>query len=240
MKINHNELKSIYQKHITEKKFLSRKNCPSVDEIINLVRSELPRHKKNMLLKHIQECSSCSKEAQAIIRIIKEENKFINQIRELHGHQKKRAEIKKAFSMPFYFSWKTISAITTILFLVFAAFFSLYTIFNEHKYRGNRQTAIKILEPKKKILIYENNIQFRWNDIPETKFYKAVLYDKSLYPIWESDKLLNNRVKLPSGVYKNMEHKDTYFLLITSYLKNGKIIESQFKEFKVFIKHSKN
>ncbi len=239
MKINHNELKSIYQAQLEENN-KSRKNCPPVDEIINLVRSKLPKHKKNMLLDHILECPSCIKEAQAIIRIIKEENKFIKQIRELPGHQKKRAKIKKLFSFPFYFSWKTISVITIILFLVFAASFSLYTIFNEQKYRGNSQTIIKILEPQKKILIYENNIQFRWNNIPETKFYKAVLYDKSLYPIWESDKLLNNRAKLPSEVYKNMEHKATYFLLITSYLNNGKKIESQFKEFKVFIKRSKN
>ncbi|MFW6123597.1 MAG: hypothetical protein ACOC5G_00075 [Acidobacteriota bacterium] len=240
MKIDHNELKLIYQKHTAEKKFNLRKNCPSVDEIINLVRSELPRDRKNIILKHIQECPSCSKEAQALIRILKEEKKFIKQIKKLPLGQRKRTKINKAFSVPFYFSWKFISVVTITLVLVFALSFFLHTILHEHRYRGNDLKAIKIIEPSEKLIIYENNIHFRWNDIPGTKFYKAVLFDHSLYPIWESDQLLNNRVKLPSEVHKNMKHKTTYFLMITSYQKNGKIIESSFKEFTVFVKPFKN
>lgn len=240
MKINHSELKSIYQRHIKDKKFSSRKNCPSIDEIINLIRSELPRHRKNILLNHIQECPSCIKEAQAIIKILKEEKKFIEKIRELPEYQKNRIKIKKTFSFPFYFSWKSISLFTITLLLIFIVSFSLYTVFNEHKYRGNNQTAIEIMKPKKKIVIYENDIRFKWNEVPGTEFYKIVLFDDSLYPIWESDKLLDNSAKLPFEVQKSMTHKSTYFLLVTSYMKSGKKIESQFKEFKVFIKHAKN
>jgi len=240
MKINHNRLKSIFQTHLKEKKVGSRKNCPSVDDMINLVRSELPKSKSKKLLNHIQDCPSCSKEIQTIIQILKEEKKFMNQINELSENHKNKPKIKRIFNFTPNLSWKSISLSAAALLLVFAVSFSVYTVLNEHKYRGDNRSVLKITAPKKKIIIYENHIQFRWDDVPGTQFYKAVLFNQSLYPIWESDKLSRNKVNLPNKVQKKMKHKATYFLLISSYQKNGKIIESPFKEFKVLIKHSKN
>jgi len=239
MKIKTNEIKSIYRTYIDRNSNVSREDCPSVDEIINLLRSELSRRKKKRLLNHIQECPFCIKEVQAIIQILKEENKFINQTSELPRFKKSRIKTKKAVSLLFCFSWKQISAFALSLLFIFAVSLSLHKILNKQKYRGSSQAAIKIVKPHKRIIIYENDIRFKWNHIPENKFYKAVLFDESLYPIWESERLTNNSVKLPFEVYKGMKHKTTYFLLVTSHLNNGKKIESQFKEFRVFIKHSK-
>ncbi len=240
MKINNDELKSIYRTYLEENKPGQRNNCPSADDMLHLVRSKLSIRQKKQLLSHIKECTSCSNEVKILIGILKEEKNFINQISDLQDKNNSRTKTRKSFLRPFHFSRKFISVPVTVLVLLFALSFSLFLIFNEHNYRGKNKDVIEITNPKKKIIIYENTINLKWKAVPGTEFYKAVLFDQSLFPIWESDKLLTNSAVLPPEAQKNMRDKETYFLLITGTKKSGEKIESHLKEFKVFIKHLKN
>jgi len=240
MKINHDELKSIYRKYLEDNKPGQKINCPSADNMLNLVRSKLSIHQRKQLLSHIQECPSCSDEIKILMGILKEEKNFIKQINDLQIKNNSRTKTKKSFLRPFHFSRKFISIPVTALVLLSALSFSLFLIFNEHNYRGTNKDVIEITNPKKKIIIYENTINFKWNAVPGTEFYKAVLFNQSLFPIWESDKLPTNSVILSPEIQKIMRDKATYFLLVTGTKKSGEKIESQLKEFKVFIKHLKN
>jgi len=236
MKINHSELKAVYHKHLEDEKKGLRKNCPSVEETIKLVRSQLPTPQKKHLLNHIQECAFCCKEVKAVIGIVKEEKKFIDQAKKILEKNNTRNKTEKTFLASLPFSWKFISISTLSLLLIIVLSFSLYEIFDGHHYRGNHNNIIEIIKPKKKVFIYENSINLQWSDVPGTQFYKVVLFDNSLYPIWESDKLKKNNTNLPLEILRDMKHKSNYFLLVTSYMENGEKIESQLKEFKILIK----
>ncbi len=240
MKINHNELKTIYRDYLEENKPKQRNNCPSADDILNLVRSKLSIRQKKQLLSHIQECLSCSKEVKILIGILQEEKNFIKKINDLQYKNKLRKKSKKSSFLPSHLTGKSISVPVIALMLLFVLSFSLFLIFNEPNYRGNNKAGIEITNPKKKIIIYENTIHFKWNAVPGTESYKAVLFDQSLFPIWESDELTTNSVILPPESQKNMTDRAIYFLLVTGSKKSGEKIESQLKEFKVFIKHPKN
>jgi len=240
MKINHDELKSIYRKYLEENKPGQRNNCPSADDMLHLVRSKLSTRQKKQILSHIQECTSCSSEVKVLMGILKEENNFIHRINDLQDKNNSRIKTKKSFLRPFHFSRKFISVPVTALVLLLALSFSLFLIFNEHNYRGKNKDVIEITNPKKKIIIYENTINLKWNAVPGTEFYEAVLFDQSLFPIWESDKLTTNSTILPPEAQKKLQDKATYFLLVTGTKKSGEKIESYLKEFKVFIKHLEN
>ncbi|MBD3412966.1 MAG: hypothetical protein GF421_00850 [Candidatus Aminicenantes bacterium] len=239
MKINHNELKSIYRAYLKEKNSWFRKNCPSEDALVRLLRSESVLSGKKSLLNHIQECPFCIKEIQMIIPILREEKEFIEKIRAL-SKNKNSGKTQKLFFLPFRVSRKLVSLSAATLILMVAIFVAFFQMFHDFRYRGTDNTAIEITAPRKKILIYENDIEFKWTRVPEAKFYKLVIFDNSLYPVWESDKLSDNTVKLAPEVMKKMKDKSTYFLLVTSALKSGEKIESQLKEFKVIIKRPKN
>lgn len=239
MKINHKELKAIYRSSLKDKNQGLRKNCPCEEDLIDLARSQLSPSRKRSVLNHVQECLDCSEELKAILGILKEEKKFLKQISEL-AKNKETSKKQKSFFLPFHASRKFISAAAVALLLVFTLTFSLYQVFHEHKYRGSREPVIEITEPKKKIRIYRNNIKFKWNDVPEAQYYRVVIFDSSLFPIWESNKLTKNSVKLSSELLENMKDRATYFLLVTGTQKRGIEIESQLKEFKVIVKHPKN
>jgi len=240
MKISHSELKTIYSKSVEEKRGEPRKNCPSLDELIHLVRSELSSPQKNRLLNHIQECSFCSREVKVILEIIKEEKDFIQKINELSENRNPGKKQRRLLFISINFSRKFITASAVSALLLFLISFSLFKVFDAHPYRGNDKAVLKIIKPKKKVTLYENVINFKWNEVPGTEFYKVILFNDSLYPIWESQKLSQNSVKLPPEVYEKLTHKATYFLWVTSTTKNRKKIESQLKEFKVFVKQPKN
>ena len=240
MKINHDDLKSFYRKYLEENKPGHRNNCPPADDILLLIRSKPSMRQKKQLLSHIQECASCSYEVKVLMGILKEEKNFINQINDLQDNKNSRTKIKKSLLRPFHFSRKFISIPVTALVLLFALSISLFLIINEHNYRGENNDVIEIINPKKKIIIYKNTINFKWNVVPGAEFYKAVLFDQSLIPIWESDKLTTNSTILPPEAQENMRDKATYFLLVTGTKKSGEQIESRLKEFKVIIKHLKN
>jgi hypothetical protein len=237
MKINHNKLKTIYRDYLEENNPDQRNNCPPTGDILNLVRSRLSVRKKKQLLTHIQDCPSCSRKIKALIGILKEEKNFIKKINDL---QYQTSSQKKSSFLLTHFPGKLILVPLITLMLLFVLSLSVFFILNEPNYRGKNKAGIEIINPKKKLIIYENTINFKWNAVPGTEFYKAVLFDQTLLPIWESDELTTNSVKLPLEAQKNIEDRATYFLLVTGSKKSGEKIESQLKEFKVFMKYPKN
>ena len=142
MKISHSELKTIYSKSIEGKRGDPRKNCPSLVELIHLVRSELSTSQKNRLLNHIQECSFCSREVKIILEIVKAEKEFIQKINELSENRNPGKKQRRLLFIPINLSQKFITASAVSALLLFLISFSLFKVFDTHPYRGNDKACL--------------------------------------------------------------------------------------------------
>jgi len=243
MKINRQDLKFLYSAHLIEKTPLSRKNCPPTKEIINLLRSKLSKKRKLKIIDHMTECYFCYKEFQAILEILREENKLVGASDELaikdeDIYQNKNGVLKDSSrqrkkSFPFFprLSWKSIPVfLGLILIITTLSIFIIFLNKGQKNYRSEYYPSIRLLDPIGE-KIQKSLLKFRWIEIEESEYYIIEIFDETLLSIWRSNKIYNNYFSLPEEIADKLSKSKRYFWMLTAYFPDGRKIESSIEHF---------
>jgi hypothetical protein len=229
MKINRKDLKELYMDYLEDKSPVSKVKCPSSQDIAACLRGERSRNKKNQIIDHIFQCDYCHEEFELILESIREEKKFIHYLNTIIKEKKQR-KWKKSYKLhKFRPAWiyGFIFVVGVILISVF-----VYNISEERQYRGAESHSVTLIAPNKKVSL-EKQLEFKWNHVQNSDYYILEIFDESLYPIWESDKIKRDHTSLSEEITVKFLKQKTYYWMVTAFLSDGKTIESRLQDFAI-------
>jgi len=232
MKSKCKEIQKLYQAYLIEKTIASRKDCPTLKQILNLFRLKSSKRQKTKILDHIGHCYYCTQEFKFILGTLRYEREIKHAMSDLLAPKKDKNDIKemlKKLSFP-RLSWKYASILAGIVFLISA--FSIFIVkFSEKwEYRGTNPPQIKLTEPINKTYS-KSKLIFKWNDINNSDYCILEIFSDSLYPVWKSNEVYINQVVLPEEISKDLIKSTTYFWMVTAFFPNGEKIESRIENF---------
>lgn len=242
MKINNKDLQFIYKDHIIEEAPLLQKVCPNPKELIKFFRAKLSKRRVDKILDHITNCPYCAKEVESILLILREEKKLIEETGKIVQFETDRAVLGKTFNNIYVSKIKSIKTVLLsrmwkYAFILFGVtiFLSIFIIFKSSEkidFRGEGPYNLRLIEPKES-QSSRIPLLFKWNKVRDSDYYVLELFDETLYPVWKSNNILENRIFLPKEIAKNTKKNRIYFWMVTAFLPDGKKVESNMGEFKL-------
>lgn len=224
MKINQLALMKLFRSFIATPLLLSRNKCPTPEAILRYLRAKASRRERKKTTSHISRCSSCAREVDFILRTFREENKLFRRL----GAVMETAKTNTFFPRP---AWKyTTVLISTILLISLTITFLLKTS-ERSQLRGKSNSYITLEQPINKITPEE--INFQWSEIPTSEYYVLEIFDKTLYPLWQSNKIIKNKASPPMELLNRLCRGESYFWMVTAFLPDGTKIESSLADFTV-------
>jgi hypothetical protein len=97
-------------------------------------------------------------------------------------------------------------------------------------YRSEYSAQVKLLQPVNE-KISRPSLIFRWKNVERSEYYVLELFDKTLAPIWESEKIETNELALPGEIAESLAVNETYFWMVSASLPGGEKISSRLEEF---------
>lgn len=229
MKINDAQLSSAYWEYVSEKMKQPRASCPTAEDIVECLRNESPRKKQKRIVAHIAECTDCLEIARSFLSVMKREKQFEKEIGMVLSEEPRKSSHEKSNAWrELFLKWAIATAI------VFGGLFLLYRMILQKPYddreRGGRTEGIQISQPLK-IRINRNDLIIRWEKYGNVNQYVVEIYDKALKSVWRSD--INNSIEIKPSmkIVQGLEPNESYFIMVSAILKDGKVISSKMKEF---------
>jgi hypothetical protein len=240
MKIKHNDLQKLYKAYIVDRVPQSRKKCPHPKEIINFFNSRLNENKISQLIDHITNCFYCAQEFEFIIQTLREQEKLSEEIGNLLRSENFRMKTEKRVKEDALrsatkkrFLFPVLSLKYILPFLVAAIIISALILFKKTEkieYRDESIPQINLIEPING-KYFKSSSLFKWTEIKNSSYYILEIFDETLYPVWESNKISRNYSILPEEALKKLFKNKAYFWMVTAYFSNGRKIESILEEF---------
>ncbi|MCJ7582920.1 MAG: hypothetical protein MUP98_20580 [Candidatus Aminicenantes bacterium] len=232
MKIDQMEIAKIIKIPSLEPFSKTKISCPSPKKLIALLRLELSEQKRRNVIDHLEGCSTCVQEIKFINEILTAEKNFDKETSHIIA-QKNQTSLKKRIFVKFPFqklacSSKSVAAVLTIIILSASMIF----LFKTNKPAVERSSILQLehISPNDKSLSLSELI-FQWEKIPDFDYYTVEIFDDSLNLVWRSERIIENKI-IPTTELKELLKKDTtYSWMVTSFLKNGKQIESPLAKF---------
>ena len=229
MKISHKDIKGLFRNYLKDRFPVSRAKCPLPEDITACLRGNISKKRRNQIIDHIFNCAYCHEEFEFAFKILREEEKFINDLSTI-VKEKKRSEEKKYFQFfPFRQSW-----LYSLILIIAVAMLTLLVkdMTEERRYRGANALSITLVTPDQKVIL-RNQLKFEWENIQNSDYYILEVFDESLYPIWKSNKITVNSTLLSKEITNRLIKHKTYYWMITAILRDGKSIESRLQDFRI-------
>jgi hypothetical protein len=228
MKIKHNSLKKLYKGYLEDQFLGSRDKCPSPQDFIAHLRDACSKKKKNQIIDHVTQCPECLEELKFVLKTIREEEKFISDLKDLIPENKQSKKNKYypqliSFRPLWIYGLIIISGAVLISHLV-------RNISQQEKYRGNVARSVTLISPTHKTE-QKTQMGFKWEDVQESDYFILEIFDESLYPVWTSDKIKENYARLSEEITGILIKDKIYYWMVTAFLSDGKTIESRLQEF---------
>lgn len=230
MKINHKELERLYKDFLEDIQPITRSECPLPQDFIDYVRNECSTKKKNLIIDHVAQCIYCFEEFKFVLEIVREEEKFINDLQDLIPKRKQRVKNKfRLYTISFRPIW-----IYGLIFIMGAVLISLLVrnISKEQKYRGNETHEVTLISPKV-TTEQKTRLEFKWKEVNKSDYFILEIFDEALHPVWISDKIKVNQITLSEEISDMLSKHKTYYWMVTAYLSDAKTIESRLQEFSI-------
>jgi hypothetical protein len=240
MKIKHNDLQKLYKAYIMDRIPQSQKNCPPPKEIIKFFRLKLSENRKSKLIDHITNCYYCAQEFEFILQTLREQEKLSKEIGRLFCSKNMRVEIEKGIKkdapqsakkrwifFPFL-SWKYVLPIFVVAIIISALI--IFKKPEKIEFRDEHFSQISLIEPINGKYFKPSSV-FNWTEIKNSAYYILEIFDETLYPVWESNKISKNHYTLSGETARKLIKNKTYFWMVTVYFSDGRKIESALEEF---------
>ncbi len=224
MKINRLAVMKLFRSFIATPLLLSRNRCPTPEAILRYLRAKTSRRERKKITSHISRCSSCAREVDFILRIFREENKLFQRL----GTAMETAK-PNTFSHPP--AWKYAAVLIPAILLISLTITFLLKTSERIQFRGKLNSYITLEQPINKMTPEE--IKFRWSEVPTSEYYVLEIFDKTLYPLWQSNKIIKNKTSPPMELLNRLCRGESYFWMVTAFLSDGTKIESSLADFTV-------
>ena len=226
------EIKKYYEDFLENKPSPTRKKCPPPGKLVKLLRLELPEKKRNEWIDHVADCSSCAREFRSIHEILKEEDIFNRKMANVVSLQDQSRAGKSNFVKDFLLhpTWGLRAALLAVIFVILSS--PLFFVLKTKKPVIERDSILQVsqLVPDEKTLALAELV-FQWEAVPDSAFYTVEIFDDSLRHIWQSERVLTNRLVSSIELKGMLEEGHTYLWMVTSSLENGNRIESGLAKF---------
>jgi hypothetical protein len=237
MRIDSDDLKALYQAHVRSQTPSSLKDCPSPKKMMKLLRSKSSAKEATQIIDHISRCSSCFREFEFLVDVLRKEKEFIREVEQLAQSPEacvdRRSDRRKILGLRV--GWRPLLSWRTALLL--AGFFlagfmvSKLVLFRApEQYRTAASAGLELLQPVAK-KIPRSSLVFKWEGVEDSEYYILELFDQALAPVWKSGKINENSFVLPEGLAKTLEADRSYFWMVTAYKTAGEKIISRLEEF---------
>lgn len=207
-----------------------RSHCTSPEALAKSFEPGASRRVKKRIVDHLSKCSHCQ-----------EEFKFYHELQSVHqrlglieGHDARRAPAKKPrfderpISRPV---WSYVS-----LFLGLALISSVVLVFFQSTDLSDMEreeaSAIILNYPQHSHNI-NDELFFRWEELPSVQRYVLELFDDSLLPVWTSPPIQGHQVLLPSQIRPLLKAGKSYYWMVTAFSGSEKVAESKLTQFVV-------
>ena len=240
MEMDEQRLKDIYQSGVRSVTPASRKDCPSSETMLKLLRSRLSGKKATRVIDHISRCGYCAGEFEFLLGTIRQEKLFIEQAgqslasgrpnrRKASAPQERKALFGKWRLAIRRLSWGSVSllaglAVTGLVVVAFLVFRSPET------YRSGGGNGVRLVHPVDRE-VSGFPLAFRWKAVPESEYYTLELFDKALDSIWKTDEIRANEIVLPEETVRKMVPNSIFFWMVTAHLPDGEQRPSRLEKF---------
>jgi len=231
-KLDNTAIKQLYNSYLEGISDISRVNCPSPETLLKSIRQNQSTMRNRRLIRHLTRCIHCSKEFEFIANIVREESNLNCQLgstintRELEPRALKPNRFRfSSFHLKYVFIFASIS-------IVFFAGVKIFKSQSHYLYRRARASPLHLIYPDNSSLT-KSKLYFNWYDSLETGHYVIQIFDDTLLPIWNSQKI-KDKVYIPSASLLSKLNTNTrYFWMVTAYDISGKRIKSRLNDFTI-------
>jgi hypothetical protein len=240
MEMDEQRLKDIYQAGVRSAAPASRKDCPSPETMLKLLRSRLFGKKAARAIDHISRCGYCAGEFAFLLETIRHEKQFIEQAEQSLAPvrliqtkasvpQESKAFFRRWRPVVRRLSWSPISLLAglAVTGLAVAAFLVLRS---PETYRSGGGTGLRLVQPVNRE-VSGSPLVFRWKAVAGSEYYALELFDKALNSIWKTDKVKTNEVVLPEETVRKLAPNSVYFWMVTAHFPDGEKRLSRLEKF---------
>jgi hypothetical protein len=230
MKIQDDALKKLYRGYISSKIPRDRRQCPSPLALFACFTSSPSTRKKRAILAHITECSYCMEEFELLLQLQRYQLSLTEVIVDrpstpLNSANTAHLRIERGLL-------RRLGYVIVGLALIIFSFLFIHQQKEYSEVQRARETTILPTSPIHTYLL-GNPLIFRWQQQPGTQYYLIELFDSTLMPIWTSQKIFDNQIKLPNELLRQLQLGKNYFWIITAFSGTEKITESDLLSFSV-------
>jgi hypothetical protein len=233
MKIEHDDLKKLYQGYISSKVPGSRNKCPSPKALFNSFKSSTSLRNKKEIIGHVTDCSFCREEFELLLELQRYQASSITVINESSSTAFSTDKLRVTS-----IGRRSILRYAYLLFglvLILSAYYLIVQQNNLTEVKRASEHSILLIIPMH-VHTFPKPLIFRWQEQFASQYYILELFDNSLLPVWTSQKIIDVQIQLPDVVLSRLHSGNYYFWMITAFSSTQKISESELMRFLVLSK----
>ncbi|MGC8892627.1 MAG: hypothetical protein ACP5P6_08535 [Candidatus Saccharicenans sp.] len=223
------KIKSIFSLDQISDRPVSRKGCPTPEDLLKSFAPEAPFEFKERIIDHLIRCPACQQEFELI-------KNYYNLASQVETKILKKYRDNGFFhrSKDFFFSSgisrKLVTASSILLLLTIFSFLLFFNHQKDLETRGNTVNLssaglIEDISPSG-----ETVVKLRWNPIPGASFYRVEIFDQEMAFLWKSGRLTETSLELPENLTDRLKNQKFFFWQLFIYSNDQKLIESQVKK----------
>jgi ABC-type sugar transport system permease subunit len=232
MKTSFAQISKAYQDYLSDEKPGANTACPELERLVQCTMLEGYKKERAEVIAHAVNCADCAQGLKCMLDISEEIDKLAERADAFrkHRHNHESREKKAIWSRV---SRNTVAAILTVLLGITVIAFSILKLTDHSKIRGRLNTQILLFSPVAKASLPIDEIRFRWETLPNAKYFTVELFDKSLELVWRSGPLGENKASLPAAAGREIIQGETYYWRVTAVLDDDMERKSRLAEFSI-------
>ena len=230
MKIDLDQLRILYQRHLAARRPRKRHKCPSSWEMAGAFDPSLSTRTKRRIADHISECPSCREEFQMLLESQRAGlDPGVNEERINLGPTLDRpTRLNPHYALPR--PWRYASVLIGFCLVVSSVLFIIQQNSRPGVPRSNGAT-LKLISPKADQIVTSPPV-FRWQRSPGYGTYILEIFDESMLPLWSSGEVQYSEVSLPQEISQKLVPGRSYYWMVTGFSPDLEIKESSLSRFK--------
>ena len=231
MKIDLDQLRILYQRHVAAARPPDRHKCPSSWEMAGAFDTSLSIQKKRRIADHISECPYCREEFQMLLE--SERGGLYAGLNEERANSNptpaRSTRVNRHHALPSL--WRYASVLLGLCLAIFSVFFIIQQDSRPGVPRAN-VAALKLISPKADQLLSIPPV-FRWEKSLACSTYILEIFDELMLPIWSSGEIQYSEVSLPLEVSQKLVPGKSYYWMVTGFTPDLETKESSLSRFKL-------
>jgi hypothetical protein len=205
--------------------------CPTTEDLARFVEGGMSRKAKGMTIEHLAGCADCARIVQSLLRLSRGVDDLTGTPGTVLSRPPDLLQQSEEGSKPPLGRKLVLAGLTSFAVLAVVSFFTIFRL--ERPVVRGMSPEIKLIEPQKGEAIKANDVQFRWEAVPQASRYVVILFGPSLEKVWSGETVSGTSIELPADVLRALVAGGTYFWRVTAVTEEGQEVLSKLSEFSI-------